>query len=48
MKAKDDKGGLVYVLIDMTNGMCYVGQTTKTLDERFKEHAKCKITLIGQ
>lgn len=30
--------GIVYLLIDGTNDREYVGQTTKTFEERFKEH----------
>ena len=32
--------GVVYTMIDGTNDMEYVGQTTRTVEERFKEHAK--------
>ena len=40
--------GIVYVIINMLNGKCYVGQTMKSLEERFKEHATRKRLLIGQ
>lgn len=30
--------GVIYALIDGTNGFEYIGQTTKTAEERFKEH----------
>ena len=30
--------GIVYLLIDKTNGMGYVGQTTQTLKARFRQH----------
>ncbi|MBR1804992.1 MAG: GIY-YIG nuclease family protein [Selenomonadaceae bacterium] len=33
-------GGVVYLLIDGTNDFEYVGQTTRSAEERFKEHAK--------
>ena len=32
--------GVVYLIIDGTNDMEYIGQTTKTVKERFKAHAK--------
>ena len=32
--------GVVYLLIDGTNDFEYVGQTTKTVEKRFKEHMK--------
>lgn len=31
--------GVIYLLIDGTNDKEYVGQTTRTVEERFKEHA---------
>ena len=34
--------GVVYLLIDGTNDMEYVGQTTRSVKARFKEHAKSK------
>ncbi len=40
--------GIVYLLIDGTNDRHYVGQTTKTLEERFKRHARSKKSLIGR
>ena len=38
--------GIVYLIIDGTNDREYVGQTTKTPEERFKEHEK-KDSYIG-
>ena len=32
--------GVVYLLVDGTNDFEYVGQTTQTVEERFKQHAK--------
>ena len=32
--------GAVYLIFDKVNGKMYVGQTTCTLERRFKEHAK--------
>lgn len=40
--------GKVYLLIDGTNDFEYVGQTTRSVEKRFKEHAKCKTTYIGK
>ena len=34
--------GIIYLIIDGTNDMEYVGQTTRPLKVRFKQHAKCK------
>ena len=39
--------GIVYLLIDGTNDKEYVGQTTRTVVERFKEHKKSDF-LIGR
>ena len=38
--------GIIYLLIDGINDMEYVGQTKRTLEKRFKEHAK-ENTYIG-
>ena len=40
--------GIIYLLIDGTNDKEYVGQTTQTLEERFKEHCWCKTSNIGK
>lgn len=40
--------GVVYLIFNKVNGKMYVGQTTKTIDERFSQHATCKTTLIGK
>lgn len=32
--------GIVYLILNMKNGKKYVGQTKKTVEKRFKEHAK--------
>ena len=39
--------GIVYLLIDGTNDKEYVGQTTRTVEERFNEHKKSDF-LIGR
>ena len=39
--------GVVYLLIDGTNDKEYVGQTTKTAEERFKYHKSCNKSYIG-
>ena len=33
-------GGAVYLINNLVNSMRYVGQTKRTVEERFKEHAK--------
>ena len=40
--------GVVYLIVNKVNGKMYVGQTTQLLEERFKEHAHCKKTVIGR
>ena len=40
--------GVIYLLIDGTNDKEYVGQTTQTVEERFKEHKRCKTSNIGR
>lgn len=40
--------GIIYVITCKLNGKQYVGQTTQLLEERFKEHAHCKKTVIGR
>ena len=40
--------GVVYLLIDSTNDYEYVGQTKRSVEKRFKEHASCKKSLIGK
>ena len=40
--------GVVYLIVDGTNDLEYVGQTTKTAEERFKEHMRNKKSLIGK
>lgn len=40
--------GIIYLLIDATNDKEYVGQTTRTVEERFKEHAGNKKSFIGR
>lgn len=39
---------IVYKLTNLVNGKIYVGQTTRSLEKRFKEHSHCKTSLIGQ
>lgn len=40
--------GIVYLIWNKINGKKYVGQTTKSLQVRFNEHARRKETLIGK
>lgn len=40
--------GVIYDIIDGTNDFEYIGQTTRTVEERFKEHARNKKYLIGK
>lgn len=40
--------GVVYLIWNMLNGKKYVGQTTKTVEERFRQHKRCKKGLIGK
>lgn len=40
--------GIIYLLIDATNDKEYVGQTTRTVEERFKEHAGNKKSFISR
>ena len=40
--------GLIYLIIDGTNDKEYVGQTTRTVEERFQEHKHCKTSNIGR
>ena len=37
--------GVIYVITCLLNGMKYVGQTTRTIEQRFKEHASYKTHL---
>ena len=39
---------VIYLITCLVNGMKYIGQTSRTIEERFKEHAKRKNTLIGK
>ena len=39
--------GIIYLLIDGTNDMEYVGQTRHSLEKRFKEHKRHKKYHIG-
>lgn len=41
-------GGKIYLIRNLFNGMKYVGQTTQSLKERFRQHANRKDYLIGQ
>ena len=38
----------IYLITDTTTGMKYVGQTSKTIERRFKQHAQNKKSLIGK
>lgn len=40
--------GVVYLIWNKVNGKKYVGQTIKTVEERFKEHARYKKSDIGK
>ena len=39
--------GVIYLLINAINDMEYIGQTTRSVEERFKEHKKRKKYYIG-
>lgn len=36
--------GVMYLIWNMVNGKKYVGQTVKTVKERFKQHAKKEVS----
>ena len=38
----------IYLITDTTTGMKYVGQTSKTIERRFKQHAQSKKSFIGK
>lgn len=40
--------GLIYLITCLVNGKKYVGQTTKTVEKRFKEHVRRKKSLISK
>ena len=40
--------GLIYKITNTLNGKCYVGQTTRTPEERFVEHKRCQTSNIGR
>lgn len=40
--------GIIYKITNKLNGKIYVGQTTRSVEIRFKEHARCKKSLIGK
>ena len=40
--------GVVYLILNLVNGMKYVGQTTQSLKTRFRQHANRKDSLIGE
>ena len=40
--------GVIYLILNLLNGMKYVGQTTQPLKTRFRQHANRKDSLIGQ
>ena len=37
--------GIVYLITNLLDGKKYVGQTTRTLEERFSEHAEADFLL---
>ena len=43
-----EKGGVTYFIWNLVNGKRYVGQTTRSIEVRFREHAACKKTIIGK
>lgn len=40
--------GLIHLIIDGTNDKEYVGQTTRTVEERLAEHKRCQTSNIGR
>lgn len=40
--------GVIYVITNLLTGMKYVGQTTRSVKERFREHFRRKESLVGQ
>ena len=32
--------GYIYKITNLINGKCYIGQTSRTIEERFKQHLK--------
>lgn len=40
--------GFIYKITNKTNGMIYVGQTTRTVEARFEDHKHCKTSYIGR
>lgn len=39
--------GVIYKITNMLNGMPYIGQTTRPIEERFREHARRNKFFIG-
>lgn len=40
--------GVIYRITCKLDGMIYIGQTTRSIEVRFKEHARCKGTYVGR
>lgn len=40
--------GIIYKITNKLDGKIYVGQTTRSVEIRFKEHALCKKSLVGR
>ncbi|MBQ4495395.1 MAG: GIY-YIG nuclease family protein, partial [Selenomonadaceae bacterium] len=48
LKGKNFMYGVVYKITNKLNGRSYVGKTTRSVEERFGEHARCKKFLVDK